>query len=130
MGVPDIPSVSSCLLLAARQSLHTPSLSREIPAVPKVGMVQKRGVPGTPTHTLRAGPRLVICLHMAGFTWVTHLPQGHMVEGGEVQEGSQGSHVTSPMLSVPSLGQEPPLVLRHLGPWWPHQMRGVGCAPT
>ena len=74
--------------------------------------------------------RNVICLHMAGFTWVTHLPQGHMVEGGEVQEGSQGSHVTSPMLSVPSLGQEPPLVLRHLGPWWPHQMRGVGCAPT
>ena len=65
---------------------------------------------------------------MAGFTWVTHPAQGHM-EGGKFRKEA-GAPVTSPMLSVPSLGQEPPLVLRHLSPWWPHQMRGIGCAPA
>lgn len=93
MGVPDIPSVSSCLLLAARQSLHTRSLLGNS-GCSKSGDGTEEGCPWD-THTHPEG-RASSC-HSPAHGWL-HLcdspcPGAH--GGWEVQEGSPGSRYQS-----------------------------------
>lgn len=66
-GVPHVPNVSSSLLLAARQSLHTLPVSGNSGCSGSGDGIEE-GCLTTPTHTLRAGPHLAILLHVAGFT--------------------------------------------------------------
>lgn len=99
--VPRFPSVSSSLLLAVYQSLHTLPLRKL--AVQAVGMVQSRAVPGTPAPTLRAGTPLMMCLHMAsqeqrhpdlGFS--DSPSQGHVSGTGGPQGGSRQGLLPTP----------------------------------
>lgn len=105
----------------------TPSLSQEIPAVPEVGMVQKRGVPGTPTHVLRARPSCDLPAHV----WLhfSDSPGGHMMGVGGSGRKSLAPYPV-PLVPCPQLRSRVSPSPKALGSLWPRQVRGVCCAPT
>ena len=131
VGVPDIPSVSSCLLLAARQSLHTPSFSLSgNSGCSKSGDGTEEGCPWD-THTHPEG-RALSC-HSPAHGWL-HLGDSSSPGAHGGGWGSSGRKPGLPCYQChaqcPQFRPGASTGLEALGPWWPHQMRGVGCAPT